>query len=98
VTLAHLQRGRSADLADAVRVLSWTRPSPGLPLVTSRDTDEATVAAIRRALVDVAEDPRLAPLREALLIAGFDVLPETAYESVLQIERFAIDFDYPQIR
>jgi ABC-type phosphate/phosphonate transport system substrate-binding protein len=98
VTLAHLQRGRSSDLAAAVRVLFWTEPSPGLPLVTSRDTDDATVAAIRAALVEVAEDPGLAALREALLIAGFDVLPETAYESVLEIERFAIRLDYPKVR
>jgi ABC-type phosphate/phosphonate transport system substrate-binding protein len=81
-----------------VRVLCWTKPGPGLPLVTSRDTDEATVAAIRAALVDVAEDPGLAALREALLIAGFDVLPETAYDSVLEIERVAIRLDYPEIR
>jgi len=98
VTLAHVQRDRrSSGPGAAVRVLCWTQPSPGLPLVTSRDTDDATVAAIRAALGDSAEDTSLAGLRDTLLIDGFDVLSESAYESVLEIERGAIELGYPQI-
>jgi ABC-type phosphate/phosphonate transport system substrate-binding protein len=93
VTLAHLQR-LEPSLAAAVRVLEWTQPSQNLPLVTSRDTDEATVAALRAALTQAAVDPGLASARDTLLLAGFDVLHETAYESVLEIERYAVRLGY----
>jgi len=96
VTLEHLQR-RDMGLAAAVRVLCWTVPSHSLPLVTSSDTDDATIAALRAALADVTADPSLASVRDALLIAGFDVPGETAYDCVLEIERCAIRLGYPQI-
>lgn len=96
VTLAHLQR-LEPRLAAAVRVLDWTQPSQSLPFITSSDTDDATVNIIRAALAETALDPRLASVREALLLDGFDVVHETAYESVLEIERYAIKLGYRHI-
>jgi hypothetical protein len=42
-------------------------------------------------------DPGLAAVRDILLIAGFDVLHETAYECVLEIERYAAKLGYRPI-
>lgn len=96
VTLAHLQL-LEPRLAAAVRVLDWTLPSLSLPLVTSRDTDAATIAALRAALADIAVDPGLAAMRETLFLAGFDALDEIAYDSVLEIERSAVRRGYPHL-
>jgi len=49
VTWAHLQQLRP-DLTRRLRVLTWTVRSPGLPLITGRNTDAATHDALRSAL------------------------------------------------
>jgi hypothetical protein len=42
-------------------------------------------------------DPALAAVRDILLIAGFDVLHETAYECALEIERYAAKLGFGPI-
>ena len=93
VTWAHLQRLRPAT-TQALRVLAWTRDSPGLPLITSSLTDEATCASLRQALQDVARDPSLEAVRAELLLDGFDTLSTRHYDLVLQIERAAASRGY----
>jgi ABC-type phosphate/phosphonate transport system substrate-binding protein len=72
-----------------LRVLAWTEASPGLPLITSRHIDAATRSALLRALDDVARDPALAPVRDALRLEGFERLTFEDYGSVLALERRA---------
>jgi hypothetical protein len=55
---------------------------PGLPYVT-RAVD---VAALRRAVTATMADPDLVEARAALLIGGFSVLPDGAYEKILALE------------
>jgi len=97
VTWAHLRRLRPT-LAAQLRVLAWSAESPGLPLITARNTDEATLAAISRALAEVMRDPRLAGARRELLLDGLSDLPEARYLSALHWKRFAADLDYPELR
>jgi ABC-type phosphate/phosphonate transport system substrate-binding protein len=97
VTWAHLQRLRPA-LAAKVRVLTWSASSPGLPLITARDTTAATLAAIGRALGEVSRDPALAGARRELLLEGFSHLPPARYLSALHWQRFAADLHYPELR
>jgi ABC-type phosphate/phosphonate transport system substrate-binding protein len=97
VTWAHLRRLRPT-LAAQLRVLAWSAESPGLPLITARQTDEATLAAIARALAEVSRDPRLAGARRELLLDGFIDLPEARYLSALHWKRFAADLGYPELR
>ena len=97
VTWAHLGRLRPT-LAAQLRVLTWSAESPGLPLITSRQTDEATLAAIARALAEVSRDPRLASARRELMLDGFIDLPEARYLSALHWKRFAADLGYPELR
>jgi len=96
VSFAHLQRF-AADRTAALRVLCWTARSPSLPLVTAPATDDATVRILRAALVDIAEDPALAPVRERLLLDGFDFEPDASFSQVLKLARQAADLDYPQL-
>lgn len=96
VTLAHLQRLRPA-FAESLRVLQWTQASPGLPLITSRSTPAAGVEALRRALQQVAVCPRLADVREALLLDGFNVLKAPYYGVIRHLEDGAAERGYPEL-
>ena len=97
VTWAQVRRLRP-QLANRLRVLAWTGESPGLPLITAADSDAPTLAALRQALADVAVDPYLADVRDALLLDGFSLLREPHYQSVLYFEQRANDLGYPLLR
>ncbi len=96
ITWAHLQRLRPS-MTKALRVLSWTKATPGLPLITATTTDAPVLAALRHALAEIAVDPELAPVRAALLLDGFDTLAEGAYAAILVLERAAIAQSYPTL-
>ncbi len=96
VTWAHLQRLRPA-MAAKLRVVAWTSRSPGLPLITGRMTDEATVLVLVQALSDVMRDPALAEARRALLLGGVHTLPDANYRDLLYVEQIAIDQGYPTL-
>ena len=97
VTWAQLRHHRP-NVTAALRVLAWTAPSPGLPLITSRHTSERTRHALLRALHEVAGDPALHDVRAALLLDGFEPLPLDAYEAVLELERDAATAGYSTLR
>jgi len=96
VTFALLERLRP-DLASAVRVLARTEACPGLPFITAASTSDSDVARIRRALDRVAADPALAEVRAALLLDGFEILPDGAYRRVLDLEEAAVSLGYPAL-
>ncbi len=94
VTLALLQRYQPACLS-GTRLLGWTASSPGLPFVSAGD--DATIDALRGALAEVGADPALRPVRDRLLIDGFVILPEGAYQRIADLERQAILSGYPEL-
>jgi ABC-type phosphate/phosphonate transport system substrate-binding protein len=81
VTHALVQRHRPAALV-GLRVVGTTALAPGLPYVTRRGIDDATVAALRTALRDVIADPDLAEARAALLLDGIEILEEADYDAI----------------
>jgi len=97
VVWAHLQRLRPAATRD-LRVLAWTKAAPGLPLIAAATTDAALLAALRQALAEVARDTRLAAVRAALLLEGFETLDQEAYAPLLALEQAAIAQGYPTLR
>jgi ABC-type phosphate/phosphonate transport system substrate-binding protein len=97
VTWAHLRHLRPRAVA-GLRVLAWTEATAGLPLVTSVHTGLATRRALRRALGEVQCDPALAPVRDALRLAGFERLALRDYAPVLRLERQARRAGYPVLR
>lgn len=96
ITWAHLQRLRPA-LTQRLRMLSWTVRSPGLPLITGRDTDVETRGKIRSALEAVAHDPALRDVRAALMLDGFSDLPVSHYRVLAHFEQTAIYRGYPAL-
>lgn len=88
VTHALLTRHRPAAVA-GLRVLGRTVAAPGLPYVTRADAGDALVQRLRAAVFAALADPGLAAAREALLIAGAEVLPEGGYQRIVEIEKAA---------
>lgn len=97
VTWAHLALA-DAPLHAALRVLAWTPAASSLPLVTAVRTDEDTVSALRQALADVAADPASRPFLSALLIEGFDTVPDASLAKTRALARSAADSGYPDLR
>jgi ABC-type phosphate/phosphonate transport system substrate-binding protein len=97
VTFALLGRVEP-DLVAQTRILGWTEATPGLPFITAGDTDDATVEILRAALLEISAAPVHARLRDELLLDGFVIVPEAAYQDVLALERRAADLGYPDLR
>jgi ABC-type phosphate/phosphonate transport system substrate-binding protein len=86
ISWSHLRHLRPAATA-GLRVLAWTRASPGLPLITAAATSRSTRDAIMLALDHVAAAPELKPVRSALRLEGFERVPIGAYEALLEWEK-----------
>ena len=89
ISYACIARVRPRSLA-GLRVIGSTGAAPGLPLVTAAATPPDTLAALRRALADLFDDPALDGLRAALFLEGFEVVPPAAYEFVAELRRKAL--------
>jgi ABC-type phosphate/phosphonate transport system substrate-binding protein len=96
VTHALLARHRPEVLA-GLRVLARSQAAPGLPYVTRAAASDELVARLRAALFAVLDDPDLATAREALLLAGAEVLPISAYQPILEMEARAQALGYAEV-
>ncbi len=85
VTYTLLSRHRPAAVA-SLRQLGQTVDAPGLPYVTRADASDDLLKRLRTALFSALDAPDLATARETLLIAGAEVLPENAYDRIIEIE------------
>ena len=96
VTHALLARHRPEVLA-GLRVLARSPAAPGLPYVTRAAAGDELVARLRAALFAALDDPDLAAAREALLLAGAEVLPISAYQPILEMEARAQALGYAEV-
>lgn len=96
VSLAHVSRIDPALVA-RTRILDWTAPSPGLPMITSARNDDAMVAELRAAVIDVFDDPALADVRSTLLLAGYEILAHETYGEISRLEALAAKHGYPRL-
>ena len=94
VTLA-LLGDRRPDAVAAIRILGWTMPSPGLPMITAGN--DQTLLALREALDAAARDPALGMTRRALRLLRFEVLPPDSYSAVRALEDQARAANYPTL-
>lgn len=82
VTYALLQRHEPALLA-GLAVIERTPLTPGLPLITARQTSPATLQAIRDALNELVNNPEYREVCRAVLIGGFSEVTRQAYYQLL---------------
>lgn len=97
VTYALLQRHRPA-LTGKVRLLFWTIRCPGPPFITRRGQSGWIRAALHQTLAEVAADPALKPVRDALLLSGFSPLRREDYRPVARLAQLAAASGYPELR
>ena len=97
VTFALLERHRPAAF-EGTRVLCHTDFGPGIPYVTRTEFSAGTVGRMRAAIADAFADPGLAEAREALFLAGVEVLPHDAYYALVEFERRAVSLGYPKLQ
>ncbi|MET0365812.1 MAG: PhnD/SsuA/transferrin family substrate-binding protein [Sphingobium sp.] len=93
VTLT-LLRDRYRCRLDALRVLDWTPPSPGLPLITARQTSHTIIHALQEELSHLSDQ---AALPTALRVVRFSTLRVEDYRPILALEKQAIAAGYPVI-
>lgn len=85
------------EVVAGLRLLAQTPPSPSIPFVTSAQTDPEVVAALKRSLFKMSEDPQYGPVLAGLRIARIEPAPRAEYDALLGLEREARDLGYPQI-
>jgi len=93
VVLELLHRVRPQAL-HGLRVMATTAAAWAPPYVTSVHSGAPVRQALRRALAAAVQDPALAGCRAALLIDGFEVLPDGAYGALAAFEQPALDAGY----
>jgi len=96
VSLQGFRRYRP-DVTQGLRVLGETDDYVGLPLITSLETDDATLVLLREVLSQTCTDPTLASLRAELFLAGFEPLDEAAYAKHLAMRNQALALGCPHL-
>lgn len=91
---AQMTRHRPA-VTERLRVLAWTEPAPGLPFVTSADSEAHVVETLRDAVFAMLADDALAAHRDALLITGAEVLDIADYAGVRRLAERASALERP---
>ena len=96
VTHALMAKYRPDALA-GTRVLGATERAPGLPFVTRAGVDEDCLRRLRDGLNEAFADPRLADVRDALMLTGVQVLGYDAYQRIDDMEDSAHAAGYAEI-
>lgn len=96
VTHALLALHRPQSL-EGLRVLAQTPAVPAPPFVTSRCRPEPEVALLREVLAETLATPRLAWIRDTLLLDGVETLPLQAYASIELMEKAADAHGYDEL-
>jgi ABC-type phosphate/phosphonate transport system substrate-binding protein len=96
VTYAFFSRHRPT-LAELLRTLAATPPTPAIPYVTATATDPVIKVALTQALRRVAIEPEWAPVRAAMLL--LDVVPpdEVDYRIPCHYAAEAAALGYPRL-
>ncbi|WP_191058029.1 phosphate/phosphite/phosphonate ABC transporter substrate-binding protein [Geminicoccus harenae] len=89
VTLALATRVRPTAVA-GLRRLAWSPATPALPYISRPDLPVAVRQALVRATHAACADPRLAAVRQELLINGVAVLNPDAYQVIPGMHRRAL--------
>ncbi len=78
-----------------VRELCRSPSAPSLPFITAGRASHEQILRLRDGLRAAIADPDLAGVRQALLLRDIMLLPDSAYESILEMEQAAARQGYP---
>lgn len=81
----------------AVRVLCRTDSAPNLPFITAGDASPDLIMRLRDGLRAAMADPALTAARQTLLLKDIMLLPESAYQPILDMEDAAERQGYPKL-
>lgn len=84
------------DIRSAIKIIGWTAAAPGLPFITALTTPDNELATLRDVLGDFLGGPSRDEHPD-FRFAGFEVLADDAYDSILAMETRAMDRSYPQL-
>lgn len=87
---------QAQEMRDAIKVIGWTTAAPGLPFITVLTTSDSDLAKLRAVLTDFFGGAARKDHPE-FHFAGFEVLPDEAYDTILAMEQRAIDRSYPRL-
>ena len=83
------------EIRRQIKIIGWSNAVPGLPFITAPSSSDDDVKRVNRAITHALADPMLHGPRAYLKLAGYEILPESAYDTVLTMERRAADAGYP---
>ncbi len=83
-----------AELRNGIKIIGWTDATPGLPYISGCASSDEDVNMLRRNISSALGAAATKPARDYLRLTGFVVLPNTAYDDILTMERRAIDRGY----
>jgi len=92
-----MMRRQGRSVVNRLRVIGRTAAAPNLPFITRGAASDQEVERLRHALAETFADPTLGEARQALLIAGLEVLDETAYAVLSAMEREAAAAGYATV-
>ena len=85
------------EACSKVRIIARSPMAPGLPLITARTTTPETLHALRDGLQAMVHEPTLAAARAALFLTAIAVLPDSAYDRILELKRLALTKPFPAL-
>jgi ABC-type phosphate/phosphonate transport system substrate-binding protein len=86
------------EVTRGIRILSQSSPYPGLPLITSMNTSDEVLAALRAALKWATNEPSLARIREDIFISDFEPMEFSDYQICSDMRDSAILLGYPHLQ
>ena len=97
VTYACLDRYRPSRL-EGTRRLCYTARAPGIPFVTRAGSAPNRIRHLQSALLEAFEEPEVRAAGAAVFIDGVEILPLSAYERIVELERLAAAQGYTELR
>ena len=94
VTYGYLAR-EDAEAVAGLKVLGYSAPSPGLPLIAGGGVPREVALRLRDALL--RPSARLLERMRALRIVSFEYRPDADYERILELEAEARAAGYPEL-
>jgi len=85
------------ELLAPLRILASSPWAPGLPFVTAKQSSDDLIARLRSGVMQAMNDPALTDIRNALFLSHAEVLTDSDYQRILDIEQSGVILGYPKI-